>query len=103
MKRFDKLRRLLGHAADLTLITIEFIVAAWIILIPLGLGIYCYVRAWRATDAALPAMDRFNQVIHETFWINFLLLVLMVALRKFMYWAIKYSHDRQRDRERDLD
>ncbi len=103
MNKFNRLRRLLGHAAELTLVVIEGIVAVWIILIPLAIATYCYVRAWRATDPELHGLERFNQVIDDTFWINLMILLLMVALRKFTYWTMKYSRDRQRARERERD
>ena len=83
----------MGHASDLTLITLEFIFGIWVAMIPLGLLIYCHVKAWRATDVALSNLERFKQMINNTVWESFLVLLLMIVLRKLMISAMKYARE----------
>ena len=80
-------------AADLTLHTLVFICGVWVSLIPMGLLIFFYGRAWRATDAALTFYERFNLTIKATFWETMAVLALMIVLRNITYWAIKHSNE----------
>ena len=89
----------MSHAADLTLITLEFIFGVWVALIPMGLLIFFHVRAWRATDVALPTIERFNQTIRATLWESLAVLALIIVLRNFTYWFSKYLEERDSDSE----
>ena len=80
----------MSHAADLTLHTVVFICGIWVSLIPMGLLIFFYSRAWRATDATLTFYERFNLTIKATFWEVLAALALMIVLRNITYCVIKY-------------
>ncbi len=85
----------MSYAADLTLHTLVFICGVWISLIPIGLVIFFYRRAWRATDATLTFHERIDQVIRASFWETMAALALMIVLRNITYWAIKYSKEKE--------
>lgn len=83
----------MSHASSLMLILIEFICGVWVCLIPIGFFIYFNLTTWRTTDPALPTIERLIQTFHATFWENIVVLALMIAVRKFMALAIKYSRE----------
>ena len=83
----------MAHASSLMLILVEFICGVWICLIPIGFFIYFNVTAWQTTDATLPTIERLNQTLHATFWENIVVLVLIIAVRNFMYSAVKHSRE----------
>ena len=93
MNKFDKLLRLMSHASSLMLILVEFICGVWICLIPIGFFIYFNLTAWRTTDSTLPIIERLNQTFHATFWENIVALALLIAVRNFMYAAVKHSRE----------
>ena len=83
--------KLMADAAYFVLITVEFIFGIWVCLIPLGLGIYFFLKAWSLTDPVLSNFERFNETIRAIFWESLLVFVLMIVIRKIVYWAIEYS------------
>ncbi len=99
MKKFKKLLRLMSYAADLTLYTVVFICGIWISLIPIGLVIFFYSRAWRATDVTLTFYERLNLTIKATFWETLAALALMIVLRNITYWAIRYAKEKESESE----
>ena len=81
----------MSDAAYFVLITVEFIFGIWVSLIPIGLAIYFFLKAWHLTDPVLTNFERFRETINYIFWESLLVLVLMIVLRKIIYWAIDYS------------
>ena len=81
----------MSDAAYFVLITVEFIFGLWVCLIPIGLATYFFLKAWHATDPVLSNFERFREMIRSTFWESLLVLVLMIVIRKIVYWAIEYS------------
>lgn len=75
------------------LIIVEFICGVCVCLIPIGFFIYFNLTVWQTTEATLPTIERLNQTFRETFWENIFTLVLMIAVRKFISSAIKYSRE----------
>lgn len=81
----------MSDAAYFILITVEFIFGLWVSLIPIGLATYFFVKAWHLTDPILSNFQRFRATIRSLFWESLLALVVMIVIRKIVYWAIEYS------------
>ncbi|MYC76912.1 hypothetical protein F4X10_14200 [Candidatus Poribacteria bacterium] len=87
----------MSHTSGIILIIVEFICGVCVCLIPIGFFIYFNLTVWQTTDPMLPTIERLNQTFRETFWENIFTLVLMIAVRKFMSSAIKYSRETESD------
>ncbi len=89
----------MSYAADLTLYIVVFICGVWVSFIPIGLVIFFYRRAWRATDATLAFHERFDLTVKATFWETLAALALMIVLRNITRLAMRYAKEKEAESE----